>query len=83
MVEIYKTNVKDALEAQLVLSHIHKKIPGCKANFDLEDCDSILRTETKEYLETNKIITLLEQLGYYCAVLSETGNDILVAQLEK
>ena len=46
---------------------------GDKWNFDLEDCDHILRVETQT-LSATVIIQQLEKVGYKCAVL-EDDND--------
>jgi len=43
MVEAFKINVSDADKANLLLDQIHNTFKGYKANFDLEDCDKILR----------------------------------------
>ena len=41
-----------------------------KWNFDLEDCDHILRVET-QLLKAMEIITLLENAGYLCVELED------------
>ena len=43
MVEVFKTNVHDVDQVNLLLNQIHNTFKGYKANFDLEDCDKILR----------------------------------------
>ncbi|HET8804128.1 MAG TPA: hypothetical protein VFM72_06080 [Aequorivita sp.] len=37
-------------------------------NFDLEDCDNILRVETRA-AQSEKITTLLQRQGFYCEEL--------------
>lgn len=43
---------------------------GDKWNFDLEDCDHILRVETKS-LTATEIISQMEKAGYQCAELED------------
>ena len=42
-IEVFKTNVSDAVIAQEVLAIIGENFAGYQANFDLNDCDNILR----------------------------------------
>lgn len=46
MIEIFKTNVSNERQAARVLKLLGARLPGCRFNFDLEDCDRILRAET-------------------------------------
>ena len=43
MIEVFKTNVKDKTQSQVLIEMIHSAFPTYKVNFDLEDCDKILR----------------------------------------
>ena len=43
MIEVFKTNITSSEEAQNIVSSIHLAFAGYKANFDLWDCDNILR----------------------------------------
>lgn len=45
MVEVFKTNVEESVHACMLVDQIHKTFKNYKANFDLEDCDKILRVE--------------------------------------
>jgi LPS O-antigen subunit length determinant protein (WzzB/FepE family) len=45
MVEVFKTNVKQVDEAERIVKHLKVNFPTYKANFDLSDCDNILRVE--------------------------------------
>ena len=68
MVEVFKTNVEEAEEAGLLIHILIQQFPGCKINFDLEDCDKILRIEGND-VRTNKIIHLLKDKNYSCVLL--------------
>jgi hypothetical protein len=57
MIEIFKTNVKNKRLASRVLKTLHANLPGYLFNFDLEDCDRILRAQSRGItIETSRII---------------------------
>lgn len=68
MVEVFKTNVTQRKQAALLLSLLSRQFPLCRINFDLADCDKILRVEGKNVLPS-EIIGLLQANGYQCQVL--------------
>lgn len=68
MIEIFKTNVQKKSETNHIIAIIKKQFPDYAINFDLEDCDRILRVEAFK-LETNDIIMHLNSLGYSCVKL--------------
>lgn len=79
MIEVFKTNVNDPSDARRLVERIHATFPRHKANFDLQDCDKILRIETDErVIESTKIVALLHGDGFYAEILSD---DIPVAGL--
>jgi len=45
MVEIFKTNVSNKKLAGRILRALQKQLPAFAFNFDLEDCDRILRAQ--------------------------------------
>lgn len=67
MVEVFKTNVQERAAATLVAA-LHWHLPSCRINFDLEDCDRILRVEGKSVLH-GAVIELLNTYGYDCCIL--------------
>lgn len=42
-INVYKTDVDDPIVAEEIVETIHNTFPGSEANFDLEDCDRVLR----------------------------------------
>ncbi|HTH81560.1 MAG TPA: hypothetical protein VL490_01420, partial [Mucilaginibacter sp.] len=44
-IEIFKTSVNDFTGAAIILNYFSKYFPHFQVNFDLEDCDRILRIE--------------------------------------
>lgn len=72
MVEVFKTSVIRENQAALVLDRIHAKFNQCKANFDLEDCDHILRVEYPENIQDPKaIMEVVRSLGFEAEILPD------------
>lgn len=68
-VEIFRTDVHDEIMASKVVSRLLVTFPGATINFDLEDCDRILRVEA-DYVDTSKIISLMKVMEIRCIPLS-------------
>ena len=68
MVEVFKTNVYEVEKSNLIFYKLHKHFPENKINFDLEDCDKILRVEGKNIF-SEKIIEILKEEGHFCEIL--------------
>jgi len=68
MVEVFKTNVRSIREANLIIQKLAEEFPALKINFDLSDCDRILRIQGNEILE-GKIISIVNSLNYNCEIL--------------
>lgn len=71
MVEVFKTNVEDHQQAKILLEQIHKVFTGYKANFDLDDCDKILRVQSAGRVQTRSLISLLKDFGSAAEVLPD------------
>jgi hypothetical protein len=72
MVEVFETNVTHHLEASWLVNHIHNSFTHYKANFDLDDCDSILRVEASgRAVQPEAIINLLKESGFDAQVLPD------------
>ena len=73
MVEVYSTNVQNQEQAEFLLYQLGKVFPAYDINFDLEDCDNILRVESvREAIDVAKIISLLNDCGFIAEVLPDT-----------
>ena len=68
MVEVFKTNVNDVELAQLLINQLLDYFSFGRVNFDLDDCDKILRIEG-ELIQPEKVIEVVSDHGYYCQVL--------------
>lgn len=69
-IHIFKTNVNTKKQAKAVFDILLNTFPNFIINFDLEDCDKILRIET-EKINNQKIISILNKHGFNCAILSD------------
>lgn len=68
IVEVFKTNVQKEADKNYVIAVIQSQFPDYKINFDLEDCDKILRVEGID-LQCDNIIDYVNCLGYTCVRL--------------
>ena len=67
-VEVFMTNVQDVSQANYLIKMIIKIFPHYLVNFDLEDCDKILRVES-DTIDSNAIIRLLSSNNVWCEIL--------------
>ena len=65
-VEVFRTSVETRTEADRMAALLSKEFPGARINFDLDDCDRILRIETKEGIPPDVVIALLRDAR--CAI---------------
>ncbi len=71
-VEVFKTNVSTRKYADILLNRIHKTFTGYNANFDLEDCDKILRIQCSHgAIRSHALIRFLKDFGCYAEVLPD------------
>lgn len=68
MVEIFKTNVQHADESKMIVEKLLVHYPATRINFDLSDCDRILRVEG-ENICPETIVALVTAKGFQCEVL--------------
>lgn len=72
MIEVFKTNVVDQQVADEILFDIHQHFANYKANFDLDDCDQILRVSCENLVvDSSAIILLLQQRGWVSELLPD------------
>lgn len=68
MIEVFKTNVQEFSEAQKLVALLRRHFPDTKINFDLDDCDKVLRVEGND-LRIEKVMTIVKGKGFLCKVL--------------
>jgi len=75
-VEVFKTDVADPERAKWLVGQIESNFANCKVNFDLDDCDRILRVEFEEKIQSDLLIDLLKNIGCLAEVLPDTIQTI-------
>ncbi len=68
MVEVFKTNVTEHLHAATLLDLLSQHLPEHQVNFDLGDCDNILRVKGSS-VPVTQIIELVSSNGFECTLL--------------
>ena len=72
MVEVFRTNITDHSLAAILVAEIRKHFRDYTANFDLEDCDRILRVKCSEgCIQSSLLISLVNRFGYNAEVLPD------------
>jgi hypothetical protein len=73
MVEVFSTNVSAKPIADFLVNQIELKFRNYRANFDLDDCDHILRIKSANGLvNTESILELISGFGYKIEVLPDS-----------
>ena len=68
MIYVFKTSVKTKMQAKKLKPHIDKLLSNANWNFDLDDCDKILRIDSEENIVL-KITGLLNIHQFNCEEL--------------
>ncbi|RZK53813.1 MAG: hypothetical protein EOO91_17005 [Pedobacter sp.] len=77
MVEVFKTDVSNCDDAEKLIGQILLNFPDYKVNFDLEDCDLILRVQSfNGSIIPESIISILKQDGFYAEILEDDFQPI-------
>jgi hypothetical protein len=70
MVEVFKTNVRNKIQAKQIADLLRLAFSDARINFDLGDCDKILRVEGINESNSPVIVADLNRLGFQCEVLN-------------
>ena len=68
MIEVFKTNVVKPSQAKTILKILEENFNDFNINFDLSDCDKVLRVQGTS-ISPEEIIKLVTANGYQCEVL--------------
>lgn len=68
MIEVFKTNVQEMEQSKMIVGKLLEHFPNSTINFDLEDCDKVLRINAVS-ISNHHIIELLNSYGYHCEPL--------------
>jgi hypothetical protein len=67
-IEVFQTNVQEVSQAEKIIALLLQHFPKSKINFDLEDCDKVLRIEGNNFM-AEQIVTLVNENGFACKVM--------------
>lgn len=78
MIEVFRTTVDDEKQVGFLLGCLDKELPGHKINFDLEDCDNVLRVENKsDTMDVKAIVDCLRSYGFVAEVLPDMPQILI------
>jgi hypothetical protein len=75
MIEVFSTNVETPAQAACVIDELVKELNDVAINFDLADCDKVLRIAGKTEIDTDIVVVLVRKLGFNCELLSDQVCD--------
>ncbi|MEI9917724.1 MAG: hypothetical protein WDO14_02860 [Bacteroidota bacterium] len=78
MVEVFKTNVTGIRHARVLADAIRYHFEDYKVNFDLGDCDHILRIESTQTIAIDALIIFLNNLGVEVELLADEMPLIII-----
>jgi hypothetical protein len=70
MILVFKTSVSTFSEVETLKPQLDKYFPNAKWNFDLQDCDNILRLDNLKEI-SDVVINLLKENSFECEVLGD------------
>ncbi len=68
MIHVFRTSVFNNANIEYLKPHL-EKIPHIRWNFDLDDCDKILRIDSSSEISENVIVNILHNNGFDGEVL--------------
>ena len=69
-VEIFKTHIQHPKQAEKICMKLSAAFPGSKINFDLDDCDKILRIESS-HINVEAVLSVMKNLRFYCTLIPD------------
>jgi hypothetical protein len=84
MVEVFRTNVNNPGQARKLIEYIHRVFPTYRANFDLADCDKILRVQSQAEVNADGLINVVYRFGFKAEILPDELNttDVVPKRLD-
>jgi hypothetical protein len=77
MIEVFKTNVTHNQHATVLVDTLQRAFPDYQVNFDLADCDKILRVKCDHAMvEAAAVIRLLKGFGFDSEVLPDVPTNV-------
>ncbi len=70
MIYVFKTSINSKKSIKKLTPHLNKLLAVANWNFDLEDCDKILRIDSQKNI-VKKTIKILNDYGFECEELPD------------
>lgn len=70
MIYVFKTSVRTKAQVRKIHECLNKTVSKGKWNFDLEDCDKILRIDSEEDIVVN-VTRILKDHHFHCMELED------------
>jgi hypothetical protein len=75
MIEVFKTNVNSKSVATFIVYLLQRNHPDYEVNFDLDDCDKILRVKTDSALvDVTSIVNTLKEINVWAEILADESS---------
>ena len=71
MTEVFSTNIENHPHALIVAGMIRNVFPDYRVNFDLDDCDRILRIQSQQEVDARAVINIVAFGGSTASVLPD------------
>jgi len=68
VIEVFKTDIKDAGTAEELVMALQHHMPGSRINVDMHDCDRVLRIQSS-HVNIPQVIHIAGMNGVHCMVL--------------
>lgn len=68
-IKVYKTTVDNREQAKEILQDIRAELPESYPSFDLDDCDKVLRVESRMGVKEVRIKKIIKNYGHQMEVL--------------
>ena len=77
MVEVFKTNVNSKAVAEFIVYLLNRNYPDYEANFDLDDCDKILRIKTSCHsVDIASVVSILKEINVHAEILPDETDRV-------
>jgi hypothetical protein len=71
MTEIFRTNILSNEDALIIKHKILRVFPGYAVNFDLDDCDHVLRVKGPNIVDATSVMLIVRENGFQAEILPD------------
>ena len=71
MTEVFSTNIEDHAHAVMIARMIRNVFPDYLVNFDLDDCDHILRIQAHHSINVRAVMKIVRFTGFNANILPD------------